>query len=110
MKIEPQVLEEEDFEMNAKKDDNFSESFKSETNNSIFFVPEYVHTLQSFLVGITICLHADCLEFHHSLSLGWFAVWLAAVLQQHVLWTADRLGYNGVRDAVIIWRLFLSIY
>jgi hypothetical protein len=57
MKTDSQAqLEEEDFELNVKKD-NYSDSIKSETNNSIFFVPEYVCLLPEY------CFCADAKNF-----------------------------------------------
>src|SRR5690349_5197023 len=35
-------------------------------------------------------------EFYAPLAVGWVAIWLLAVLQQYVLWSANRMGHHGV--------------
>lgn len=87
MKVEPSQVHlegDEDFAKNAKIEADYnSESFKSETNNSIFFVPEYVcptvillltrqnFTIRSLLGGLLFGSLLCFSNMYFGLQTGW---------------------------------------
>lgn len=75
MKVEPSQVHlegDEDFAKNAKIEADYnSESFKSETNNSIFFVPEYNFTIRSLLGGLLFGSLLCFSNMYFGLQTGW---------------------------------------